>query len=149
MAHDGNGKTLGDTPIDSKELLALYDEAKEMLNEAAQYFGGAGSPRNLDLHADNTLAYTEGSKCITARLMEIMTWLFVQRAVATGEMTADEALKDNNRLGTVAAPRADPQDVKYGLPETLRDLDRRSGDLFDRIQRTDQLMNSPTTGIAH
>jgi regulator of CtrA degradation len=114
MAHDGDDKTVEDASIGSKELLALYDEAKEMLNEAAQYFGGAGSLRNLNLSADNTLAYTEGSKCITARLMEIMTWLFVQRAVATGEMSADGALKDDNRLGAVAAPRADPQDPKYG-----------------------------------
>jgi hypothetical protein len=64
-------------------------------------------------------------------------------------MSADDALKDDNRLGAVAAPRADPQDPKYGLPEPLKDLERRSGELYDRIQRTDQLMSSPTSGTAH
>ncbi len=149
MDREGGDDTAGAEPIDSKVLLALYEEAKNMLNEAAEYFGGPGSPRNLNLGTSNTLAYTEGSKCITARPMEIMSWLFVQRAVATGELEPAEVLKDDHRLGTVAPPKADPQDAKYGLPDMLKDLERRSSDLFDRIHEIDQLLSSPNTGTAH
>ena len=62
--------------IDSKQLLSLYDEAKDMLTETAEYFAGPGNPDQLSLTNENSLAYNQGSKCITARLMEIMAWLF-------------------------------------------------------------------------
>ena len=83
------------TLIDSKQLLSLYDEAKDMLTETAEYFAGPGNPDQLSLTNENSLAYNQGSKCITARLMEIMAWLFVQRAVVSGEMTNEDAAAHN------------------------------------------------------
>lgn len=136
-------------PMESQQLLTLYDEAKEMLTEAAEYFGGPGSPANLSLTTENTLAYAEGSKCITARLMEVMAWLFVQRAVMTGEMTMVESLKTGNRLSEVSAPSVDPSDKAFGLPEAFCSLDVRCGELYNRVHDIDNLMNTPASGPAH
>lgn len=136
-------------PMETEQLLSLYDEAKDMLTEAADYFGGSGSPAELSLTGDNTLAYAEGSKCITARLMEVMAWLFVQRAVMTGEMSAEESLKAGNRLATVSVPSVDPSDASFGLPQEFCSLDQRCGELYNRVQEIDNLMNVPTSGTAH
>jgi len=82
--------------METKQLLSVYDEAKDMLIEAADYFGGPGSPEKICLTNENILAYAEGSKRITAWLTEIMAWLFVQRAVIASEMTPEEAIEKGN-----------------------------------------------------
>ncbi len=136
-------------PMESKQLLSLYDEAKEMLTEAAGYFGGPGSPAKLSLTYDNTLAYAEGSKCVTARLMEIMAWLFVQRAIIAGEMTTEESVEKVNRLAHVVGPSVNPSDDKFNLPVEFKSLDQRCCELFNRVQEIDHLINAPRTGVHH
>ena len=149
MSQRGDDTLISTSPIDSTELLALYDEAKDMLTEAADYFSGPGNPKNLELTGENSLAYAEGSKSITARLMEIMAWLFVQRAVLAGEMRHEEALKSDNRLGAVTASSVDTSDQSYNLPERFQDLGQRCNDLFDRVYKIDQLLNAPPTRAVH
>ncbi|NQV21394.1 MAG: DUF1465 family protein [Rhodospirillales bacterium] len=149
MSQRGDDTLISTSPIDSAELLALYDEAKDMLTEAADYFSGPGNPKNLELTGENSLAYAEGSKSITARLMEIMAWLFVQRAVLAGEMRPEEALKSDNRLGAVTASSVDTSDQRYNLPERFQDLGQRCNDLFDRVYKIDQLLNAPPTSAVH
>lgn len=135
--------------IDVPELLSLYDEAKNILTEAAEYFSGPGIPKNLSLNGEAAMAYTEASKCLTARLMEIMAWLFIQRAVLLGEISLEDALEDDTRFESVLIPRFDPRDRKYHLPARFCDIDRRSSDLFGRIRRINQLLALPPADARH
>ena len=137
------------TLIDSKQLLSLYDEAKAMLTETAEYFEGPGNPDQLSLTNENSLAYNEGSKCITARLMEVMAWLFVQRAVVSGEMTNEDAAEKGSRLAKVPEPSVDPTDAIYNLPAEFCSLCKRCGELYNRIDEIDHLIRAPAAGEPH
>ena len=73
-------------------------------------------------------SYASESMRLTTRLMQIASWLLLQRAVAEGEMTADQARSEKNqvRLATRAQPRHD--DAAGGAPGRLRGLiGRRCG----------------------
>ena len=45
---------------------------------------------------------------LTTRLMQIASWLLVQRAVAEGEITPDQALREKNRVRLTAQDSARP-----------------------------------------
>ena len=67
---------------------------------------------------------------LTTRLMHIIAWLLMQRAIAAGELRADVAGHDNHRLGP--SPDCDPA-VLETLPRMAQRLVEASLRLYDRV----------------
>ena len=63
------------------------------------------------------LAYAAESMRLTTRLMQVASWLLVQRAVREGDMAAEAASEQGYRWARPVAPR--PEAVPEGLPRTL------------------------------
>ena len=59
---------------------------------------------------------------LTTRLMQVASWLLVQRAVAEGEMSLDEAAKEKYRLGAREICRGKRMETVELLPPKLVDL---------------------------
>jgi len=72
--------------------------------------------------------------------MQVASWLLVQRAVAEGEMSIDEASKEKYRLGAREICRGRRSDNADLLPTKLIDLLDRSMHLYERVERLDQLL---------
>ena len=68
-----------------------YREGMGLVEEAAVYLDGAGRDESRELAHEVSLAYAGESMRLTTRLMQIASWLLVQRAVREGDMTADAA----------------------------------------------------------
>ena len=70
---------------------------------------------------------------VTSRLTQVMAWLMMQRAVQEGEITADEAVSEANRLSGYDVC----MDVSFAddtsLPRGLKSLLNRSYGLYLRI----------------
>lgn len=84
---------------------------------------------------------------LTTRLMQVASWLLVQRAVREGDMSAQEARDPRYRIGPRPASRPAPtlavavnRETSEHLPAGLIDLIDRSERLFDRISHLDQRM---------
>ena len=116
-----------------EEALALMVEAKEYLEWREKDDGGL----LLDL---DRLRLSREAMRVTARLTQIMAWLFAQRAVFVGELTLAEAAREPYTLSgqEVCAPD-DPGHV-HGLPAKMVDLLDRSHRLYVRVSRLDQLV---------
>jgi len=124
-----------------------YDETFEMIVEARNYMrhmlprerrhgqdGGAG------------LRFSCEALRVTSRLMQVMAWLMMQRAVIDGEMSLDEALCERNRLSG--------QDVCLGgetcppmMPPGLCSLLSRSQRLYERVSRLEEMVLRRMSGI--
>jgi len=78
---------------------------------------------------------------LTTRLMQLASWLLLQRAVNEGEMTAEAASSEKSKvkLGGLASATEGPG--FDGLPEQLRHLIRRSLLLQERVRRLDNLLH--------
>ena len=112
----------------------------ELVEETAAYLDGGGRQDSKLLSRNAALAYAGESMRLTTRLMQVASWLLVQRAVSEGEMTPDEAEKEKYRLGAreiCRGSRAENMDV---LPAKLVDLLGRSMNLYERVERLDQLL---------
>src|SRR5579872_2073242 len=115
-----------------------FQEGMELVEETAAYLDGAGRQDSKLLSRSAALAYAAESMRLTTRLMQVASWLLVQRAVREGDMAAEAALDASYRLGAEASgdhvPPVEP------LPTPLAELLERSERLFERVRHLDARM---------
>ncbi|WP_375410290.1 DUF1465 family protein [uncultured Methylobacterium sp.] len=130
----------GATYLASEAFKALFREGMALVEESAAYLDGQGREESRLLSRDGTLAYASESMRLTTRLMQIASWLLVQRAVAEGEISAAQAMQEKTRvrLTTPDLPRADAGAV---LPTSLQDLIVRTRRLHARVLHLDGLIS--------
>ncbi len=116
-----------------------FHEGMDLVEETAAYLDGAGRHDSKRLSRKAALAYASESMRLTTRLMQLASWLLVQRAVREGQMPAAEACNDRYRLAQdlFKAPR--PEEIEQ-LPPALVELLERAGKLYDRVHHMDRRM---------
>jgi regulator of CtrA degradation len=124
----------------SSELFdRTFQEGMELVEETASYLDGAGRQESKHLDRTAALGYASESMRLTTRLMQVASWLLVQRAVREGDMEPHLACDARYRLAaeTAAAPSAAATAV---LPVGLVDLLDRSERLYERVLHLDRRM---------
>ena len=117
-----------------------FQEGMELVEETAAYLDGPGRQESKRLTRQGGLSYAAESMRLTTRLMQVASWLLVQRAVREGNMDAAQACEDRYRLAQEVAPVAGLDDV-IGLPPALAQLLTRSEQrLYDRVMHLDKRM---------
>jgi regulator of CtrA degradation len=134
-------------PVSFAERLASSDAFKSMfregmtlVEEAAAYLDGPGREQAKCLARAESLAYAAESMRLTTRLMQLASWLLLQRAVNEGELTLDQAAMEKRKVKLSQQDSAAAPDIFARLPETLRDLVCESLRLQARIIHLDQLL---------
>ena len=69
-----------------------------LVEEAAAYLDGPGREESRALPRPAALAYSTESMRLTTRLMQVASWLLLQRAVNEGELTPSEARAERVRV---------------------------------------------------
>lgn len=144
---DWFSSTRRNAPIDFADRLAnsemfsaLFRDGMALVEETAAYLDGEGRVQSKSLPRAGSLAYATESMRLTTRLMQMASWLLLQRAVNEGEMSAEQAGNEKNKvhLDTLSSTRGGSgwQD----LPQELRDLIERSVRLQERIQHLDRMI---------
>src|SRR3569832_441226 len=95
-----------------------FQEGMDLVEETAGYLDGSGRQASKLLSRSAALAYAAESMRLTPRLMQVASWLLVQRAVREGDMPADAACEDRYRLAGEEACRATGEGGQ-GLPSEL------------------------------
>lgn len=127
----------------SEQFHKVFQEGMGLVEETANYLDGPGrqDARHLDRHG--SIAYATESMRLTTRLMQLASWLLMQRAVSAGELTKEAARSEKHRinLGEIG-PGYDLRGADQ-IPEGLRVLVRRSLRLHERILTLDAMLNDP------
>ena len=125
----------------SSELFdRTFQEGMELVEETASYLDGAGRQESKSLDRTAALGYASESMRLTTRLMQVASWLLVQRAVREGDMEATLACDARYRLAAETAARRDPGAGAGILPVGLMDLLERSERLYERVMHLDRRM---------
>lgn len=118
-----------------------FMEGMELVEETAGYLDGVGRQASKLLSRNAALAYASESMRLTTRLMQVASWLLVQRAVREGDMAAEAACEDRYRLsGEVREADPAAQAAAAELPGELVALAARAERLFDRVRHLDRRM---------
>jgi len=127
--------------VKSEAFMVLFREGMGLVEQTASYLDGDGRAESAALPRDVSLTYATESMRLTTRLMQIASWLLVQRAVAEGEMTAEQARAENNKV-RISESMIQPAHQDFArLPQRLRDLMAHSVRLQDRIRHLEGQMS--------
>jgi regulator of CtrA degradation len=140
-ARDIGAVSFGEKLAGSQAFSLLFREGMTLVEETAGYLDGPGRRESKVLERNAALAYATESMRLTTRLMQIASWLLVQRAVAEGEITSDQAQTEKNRVrlhGQSAGPALSDFEL---LPVRLRELIGLSARLHARILHLDRLIS--------
>ena len=114
-----------------------FSEGMELVEETASYLDGDGRRESKLLSRASALAYAGESMKLTTRLMQVASWLLVQRAVREGDMAPEAACEQRYRLNDrkIETEVTDP-DLPIALVEYLVRADK----LYDRALHLDRRM---------
>jgi len=115
-----------------------FQEGMDLVEETAGYLDGSGRQASKLLSRNAALAYAAESMRLTTRLMQVASWLLVQRAVREGDMPPSAACEDRYRLA--AADVCLATGAAEGLPKELVSLLDRSERLYERVRHLDKRM---------
>ena len=126
----------------SEQCDKVFHEGMSLVEETADYLDGPGrqDARLLDRHG--AVAYATESMRLTTRLMQLASWLLIQRAVIEGEMTPSQATQQFAKVKLGEKDRGFDPAALETLPERLHDLCGRSLRLQQRIMHIDALLNA-------
>ena len=116
-----------------------FQEGMELVEETAAYLDGGGRHDSKRLPRKTALAYASESMRLTTRLMQLASWLLVQRAVREGQMPASEACHDRYRV-TEEVQKASEAEGAELLPAGLLTLLDRAARLYERVLHLDRRM---------
>ena len=132
----------GQSFASSDGFKTLFAEGIALVEEAAAYLDGPGREEAKALTRMPALAYANESMRLTTRLMQLASWLLIQRAVIEGEMTPSQATQQFAKVKLGEKDRSLDFGALDGLPERLHDLSARSMRLQQRIMHIDSLLNA-------
>lgn len=143
----GSIEVEGDTPVSfaaklaaSEAFRALFREGMALVESAAAYLDGPGREEAKSLARAESLAYAAESMRLTTRLMQIASWLLLQRAVNEGELTLDQAASEKRKVRLSEQETASTPEMFARLPGPLCDLVGESLRLQMRILHLDRLL---------
>ena len=116
-----------------------FQEGMALVEETAGYLDGSGRQESKLLSRNAALAYAAESMRLTTRLMQVASWLLVQRAVREGDMAPEAACDERYRLAADDICRA-TGDAVEDLPNGLLGLLDRSERLYERVRHLDRRM---------
>ena len=132
--------SFGRTYLASESFKTLFRDGMALVEETAAYLDGDGREESRLISRDATLAYAGESMKLTTRLMQIASWLLVQRAVSEGEITPAQALEEKRRVKIAGGEKPSAADEVALLPLRLQVLIERSRRLHARILHLDALI---------
>ena len=140
MASDARGNTinLAAHTVRSTAFDRLYSEGMALVDEASAYLDGDGRAAAKRMEAEVATLYASESMRLTTRLMQVASWLLLQRAANTGEMTPEQVSEEKAKvqLKGLAGGIAEPHWMD--LPEHFRSMVERSLVLQRRIAYIDR-----------
>jgi regulator of CtrA degradation len=151
-SQDKSAIALGPRIVASGGFTLLYKEGMALIEEVAAYLDGEGRTESRGLPREASFVYATESMRLTTRLMQLASWLLLQRAVNEGELTVENARTEKEKVKFSATPEHRGGPGYAELPERLRTFIAHGDRLFDRVQQFDKLergkMEEVPTGSA-
>ena len=124
----------------SEQFTRVFKEGMGLVEETANYLDGPGRQDARLLDRNGAIAYATESMRLTTRLMQLASWLLLQRAVSVGELSLEDARKEKHRINLADIGPGHALTGSDQLPEALKALIERSLRLHERIVKLDAML---------
>src|SRR5690606_8173577 len=110
-----------------------------LIEAVAAYLDDRGRLESRVLSRAAGCLYATESMRLTTRLMQLASWLLLQRAVNEGEITRENARAEKEKVRFSATPSERGGPGYDQLPATLRHFIDKGDRLFERVMQLDAL----------
>lgn len=132
-----------DHVANSESFKTLYAEGMGLVEETADYLDSTGRAASKTLPRIASILYSAESMRLTTRLMQLASWLLLQRAVNNGEMTREQAMTEKSKV-RLDSFNCDRTAAGWDeLPDAFKDLVERSLRLQNRVALLDREIYRP------
>jgi len=132
----------------SQTFKTMFREGMTLVELTATYLDGQGRRDSRRLPRAASLAYATESMRLTTRLMQLASWLLLQRAVNEGDMSLDQANHERAKVKIGGLSSATDGPDWEALPRELQKLIRRSLSLQERVKRLDRALRDTPGAVA-
>jgi len=133
-----NTVNLAERFANSEAFKQLFQDGMGLVEESAAYLDGQGRQNAKGLSRTSAMLYGSESMRLTTRLMQIASWLLLQRAHNEAEMNRAQLLEEKKKI---KLDETSPQTDNPGwndLPADFLDLVSRSLALQARVTNLDK-----------
>ncbi len=130
----------------SDQFDRVFKEGMGLVEETANYLDGPGRIDTRSLDRMGAIAYATESMRLTTRLMQLASWLLLQRAIASGELSHEEAGREKVRINLSDIGRGEILEGSESVPEGLAVLIDRSMRLLERVKLLDAMIAQASAG---
>lgn len=123
----------------------LYREGMGLIEEVAAYLDGEGRAESAALDREASFLYATESMRLTTRLMQLASWLLLQRAVNEGEIGIDQAREEKAKVKFSALPSERGGPGWTEMPERMQAYIAKGDRLFQRVIKFDKVERGEET----
>ncbi|WMT89430.1 DUF1465 family protein [Pelagibacterium sp. H642] len=117
----------------------LYREGMGLIEEVAAYLDGEGRTESKTLSREGSFLYATESMRLTTRLMQLASWLLLQRAVNEGEISPQQALEEKSKVKFSALPEDRGGPGWDEIPGRMKHYIEKGDRLFERVVKFDRI----------
>lgn len=128
---------LAERRIFSDRFKPLYEQGMSLVEQAAEYLDGKGRADAKMLSRPASTLYAAESMRLTTRLMQVASWLLLQRAANSGEMSREQVASEKAKVRLDTASAQAEATAWNDLPGDFVDLVNRSLSLQGLVRRMD------------
>ena len=137
----GNMIRLADRMMASDSFNMLYREGMGLVEDTAAYLDGEGRAEAKRLSRVAATLYAAESMRLTTRLMQVASWLLLQRALRSGEMSKAQVAAEKAKVLLDRQSASANVSGWSELPDGFCELVRHSVRLQARVRRMDEDMS--------
>lgn len=135
--------SFGQAYAQSETFQILFREGMALVEETATYLDGDGRLAARSLARPASIVYATESMRLTTRLMQLASWLLLQRAVREGDMSVEQAVEERRKV-RIEPAGANAEGIGWNdLPDAFKELVQRSESLQKRVERLEQAILRP------
>src|SRR5215217_5669812 len=138
LKENSSAVSIGPRIVASGGFDILYREGMGLIEAVAGYLDGEGRADSRILSREASFLYATESMRLTTRLMQLASWLLLQRAVNEGELSAENARSEQEKVKFSATPSERGGPGFVGLPDRLKEYIGKGDRLFDRVVQFDR-----------
>lgn len=121
----------------SEKFKKLFQDGMGLVEESATFLDGEGREHAKGLPRASAMLYGSESMRLTTRLMQLASWLLLQRAANEGEMTREQLLEEKKKITFSEMTTQSDNPAWNDLPTGFIDLVTRSQALQNRVVSLD------------
>jgi regulator of CtrA degradation len=129
---------LAERRVFSQRFKPLYNEGMGLVERAAGYLDGEGRAEAKKMSRVAATLYAAESMRLTTRLMQVASWLLLQRAANSGEMSREQVAAEKGKVRLDTASAHDNAPGWPELPAAFKEIVIRSLRLQAIVRRMDE-----------